>query len=445
MNVILLSGGSGKRLWPLSNDVRSKQFLKLLRDENGQYQSMLQRVYGQLKQCPTVENIVIVTSETQKSSIKSQLEAPVDIIVEPTRRDTFPAIALSCAELLWNKKNLAESVVAILPVDLYAEQDFFETVQQAVNVVEQNQGDLVLVGVKPTFPTEKYGYIIPSDKLDDGVLKVSRFQEKPSAETAKVLIEQGALWNCGVFVCRLRYITDILENRLGIHSYEELLNQYGQLPKVSFDYAVVEKAEKVAVAVYDKVWKDIGTWNTLTEEMSESTMGNVTCGEGTQNTQVINELGIPIVVLDAKNMVIAASPDGILVTDKEKSSYLKPYVDKLSQRPMFEERVWGEYKVLDYHRHSNGMFSLVKHLFIREGQSISYQRHLLRDEIWTVAEGTGDLLLDGNIAGVCRGDVIQIKAGQMHAVRALSPLHIIEVQIGSELSEEDIIREPWQW
>lgn len=445
MNVILLSGGSGKRLWPLSNDVRSKQFLKLLKDENGQYQSMLQRVYGQLKQCPSVENIVIVTSETQKSSIKSQLDAPVDIIVEPMRRDTFPAIALSCAELLWGKHNPPNSVVAILPVDLYAQQDFFETVQQAVTAVENNRSELVLVGVKPTFPTEKYGYIIPDGELKDGVLRVSHFQEKPTADTAQTLIEQGALWNCGVFVCRLQYITNIIENKLGIHSFEELMNQYNQLPKISFDYAVVEEAQEVAAVVYDKLWKDLGTWNTLTEQMTESTMGNVTCGEGTQNTQVINELGIPIVVLDAKNMVIAASPDGILVTDKAKSSYLKPYVDNLAQRPMFEERVWGEYKVLDFNRHSDGMFSLVKHLFIKEGQSISYQRHLMRDEIWTVVEGSGDLLLDGHVTSIHRGDVAQIKAGQRHSVRATEPLHIIEVQIGAELVEEDIIREPWKW
>jgi len=445
LNVILLSGGSGKRLWPLSNNVRSKQFLKLLKDKNGQYQSMLQRVYGQLKQCETVENVVIVTSEAQKSSIRSQLDDSVNILVEPMRRDTFPAIALSCAELFWGQQNPADSIVAILPVDLYAELDFFETVQRAVNAVEKNKSELVLVGVKPTFPTEKYGYIIPSDKLSDDVFCVSRFQEKPTAETAKILIEQGALWNCGVFVCKLSYITDIIEKEFDAHNFVDFLNMYEKLPKISFDYAVVEKAQAVATVVYNSAWKDLGTWNTLTEEMTESTMGNVTCGEDTQNTQVINELGIPIVVLDAKNMVIVASPDGILVTDKERSSYLKPYVDGLSQRPMFEERAWGEYKVLDFNRHSDGMFSLTKHLFIKAGQSISYQRHLWHDEFWTVVEGTGDLLIDGQISSLQRGDVVQIKVGQMHSVRAVEALHIIEVQIGEELVEEDIIREPWKW
>jgi mannose-1-phosphate guanylyltransferase len=425
--------------------VRSKQFLKLLKDKDGKYQSMLQRMYSQLKSCAAVENVVIATSEAQKSSIANQLDDRVDFVEEPMRKDTFPAIALSCAKLLWENQNSPDSVVAILPVDLYAEQDFFEVVQRAVSAVEQNLSELVLVGVKPTFPTEKYGYIIPADQLSVNVLRVSRFQEKPTADAAENLIKQGALWNCGVFVCRLRYITDIIENQLGVHSYEDLLHIYQKLPKISFDYAVVEKAHSVAAVVYNNSWKDLGTWNTLTEEMTENTMGNVTCGEDTQNTQVINELGIPIVVLGAKNMVVAASPDGILVADKERSSFLKPYVDRLNMRPMYEERAWGEYKVLDYNKHNDGVSSLTKHLYVKAGQAFSYQRHMLRDEIWTFVEGTGDLVIDGHSRNVSRGDVAYIRAGQMHTVRAITTLHIIEVQIGRELVEEDIVREKWVW
>jgi mannose-1-phosphate guanylyltransferase len=441
MNIILLSGGSGKRLWPLSNNVRSKQFLKLLKDKNGQYQSMLQRVYSQVKQCGIAENVVIATNEAQKSSIRSQLDDQVDIVVEPTRRDTFPAIALSCAELLWNKKNSLDSIVAILPVDLYTGLDFFKTVQQAADVVATNLSELVLVGVKPTFPTEKYGYIVPGGRLGDNVMSVSQFKEKPEEDLAKILIEQGALWNCGVFVCKLHYIINIIENQFDFHNFVDFLENYNSMPKISFDYAVVEKANSIATVIYNNVWKDLGTWNTLTEEMTENTIGNVTSAESTINTQVINELGIPIVVLGAKNMVIAASPDGILVADKEKSSFLKPYVDGLGLRPMYEECVWGEYKVLDFNRHEDGMYSLTKHLFIKAGQSFSYHRHLLHDEILNFVEGTGNLLLDGHIRSICRGDMICIKAGQMHSVRAITSLQIVEVQIGRELAEKDVIQE----
>ena len=279
MNVILLSGGSGKRLWPLSNDVRSKQFLKLLKGEDGQYQSMLQRMYGQLEKSGMAENIIIATSETQKSSIGNQLGDRVDFVEEPMRRDTFPAIALSCAKLLWESNRPRDSVVAILPVDLYVGQGFFGAVQRAVDAVERGASDLILVGVKPTFPTEKYGYIIPAEGPTGDVLRVARFQEKPKADVAAGLIKEGALWNCGVFVCRLRYITDLIESQFGVHSYQDFLALYPELPKISFDYAVVEKARSVGAVVYDDLWKDLGTWNTLTEEMTEDTMGNVTSGE----------------------------------------------------------------------------------------------------------------------------------------------------------------------
>jgi mannose-1-phosphate guanylyltransferase len=445
MNVILLSGGSGKRLWPLSNDVRSKQFLKLLKDESGQYQSMLQRVYSQVKQCGMADNIVIATSEAQKESTRSQLGDQVDIMVEPVRRDTFPAIALSCAELLWNKRNLPDSIVTILPVDMYVELDFFKTIQQAVDAVENNLSELVLVGVKPTFPTEKYGYIIPGGWLSDNVLSVSQFREKPTADLAKELIEQDALWNCGVFVCKLSYITDIIENQFNIHSFADLLEMYKNLPKISFDYAVVQKARSVAVVVYNNIWKDLGTWNTLAEEMTENTIGKVISAEETQNTQIINELGIPVIALGAKNMVIVANPDGILVADKEKSSFLKLYVDELELPPMYEEYAWGEYKVLGFNSHDDGSFSLVKQLFIRMGQSPSYHRHMLRDEILIFVEGTGTLLIDGHIKSISRGSKEYIKAGQMHSVRATTNLSIVEVQIGLELVEEDVIQEPYEW
>ena len=163
------------------------------------------------------------------------------------------------------------------------------------------------------------------------------------------------------------------------------------------------------------------------------------------NTHVINELSIPVLVLGAKDMVVAASPDGILVSDKHKSSFIKPYVQEMNIRPMYEERRWGEYKVLDYNQYDDETKSLTKHLMIRAGKSISYQKHYHRDEIWTIVDGVGELLIDGHVRNVRRGDVAYIVKGQLHAMRAVSDLQFIEVQIGAELSEDDIERFEWEW
>jgi len=224
-----------------------------------------------------------------------------------------------------------------------------------------------------------------------------------------------------------------------------MVKRYRELPKISFDYEIVEKENSIAMVQYSGTWKDLGTWNTLTEVMEENKLGKVILGETCENTHVINELDIPITVLGANNMVVAASPDGILVSDKGESSYLKPYVESIHQRPMFEERRWGEYKVLDYVAYSDGKSSLTKSLHIKAGKSISYQSHAIRDEIWTIVDGTGDLLIDGHVRNVRRGDVAYITKGQKHAIYATTDLRMIEVQIGVELIEEDIEHYDWKW
>lgn len=452
MNIILLSGGSGKRLWPLSNDHRSKQFLKLLKKEDGSYESMVQRVYRQIKEAGIRANIVIATNNSQVDFIKTQLGEEVDIVVEPERRDTFPAIALSSAYLALEKKADPGEPVLVLPVDPYAELEYFHVIQRMEAAVQQNAADIVLMGIKPTYPSAKYGYIIPEcgqgaaeERENQSLCLVERFTEKPSEEEAGRLIAEGAFWNGGVFAYKLGYLMNLIEKYQAGSTFEGIRQNYGRLKKISFDYEVVEKANSVAMVPYQEKWKDLGTWNTLTEEMEEAAIGPVTIGEGAKNTHVINELDIPMVVLGTTDLVVAASPDGILVSNKHKSSYLKPYVDGLNDRPMYEERRWGEYKVLDYMTHEDGIKSLTKHLAIKEGQAISYQRHLMRDEIWTIIDGTGDLVIDGHVRNVRRGDVAYITKGQKHAMRAVTDLEFIEVQIGKTLIEEDIERLEWTW
>lgn len=449
MNIILLSGGSGKRLWPLSNNSRSKQFLRLLKDENGNYESMVQRVYRQIREAGIDAHIVVATGASQVDSIRSQLGKNVDVIVEPERRDTFPAIALASVYLALEKQMKRDEVVLVLPVDPYADIEYFYTMVKMEQALKNGAADMVLMGIEPTYPSEKYGYIVPKETpVEYGevtVWPVERFQEKPSLDKAKVLLEQGAKWNGGVFAFRLGYLLDIVERRQEITDFKTFRESYGTLKKISFDYEVVEQADSIAMVSYQGQWKDLGTWNTLSEEIADPAIGNVLTGEGTEGTTVINETGMPIVVLGAKNMIVAASPDGILISDKHSSSYLKPYAEQIDNRPMYEERIWGDYRVTDYVEYGDKSRSLTKHIFIQKGRYIGYQSHAKRDEIWTIVDGTGEVVVDGHSRNVRRGDVVYLTAGQKHALRAAQDVHLIEVQIGSVLEEEDIEQFSWEW
>ena len=440
MNTILLSGGSGKRLWPLSNEVRSKQFLKIFKREDGSYESMVQRMYRMIQEVDGNASVTIATSDNQVSSIRTQLGNSIGVSIEPSRRDTFPAIALATAYLHERLGIAEDDVVVVCPVDPYVESDYFQMLQKLSEQAKQGEANLVLMGVEPTHPSEKYGYIIPQST--DPVSAVKTFKEKPDTETAKRYIARGALWNGGVFAYKLRYVLDIARRLLGSSSYQQLYDGYDSLPKISFDYAVVENEPHIQVMRFAGQWKDLGTWSTLTESMSDRVVGNAVAADCT-NTHVINELQIPLIALGVENLAIAATPDGILVTDKEKSDQLKNYVS--DHRPMFENREWGEYQILNYRLKDDGQNFLTKHLVLMPGKHISYQRHAFRTEIWTFLDGTGKLVLDGKIRPIGRGELAYIKPGTKHAIKADTELHIIEVQIGDELTEEDIERLDWNW
>lgn len=204
MNLILLSGGSGKRLWPLSNDIRSKQFIKLFRKEDGTYESMVQRMYHGIKRVDPEADITIASAKQQISLIHNQLDNNVDISMEPARRDTFAAIVLACEYLHDVKHTDVNAPVVICPVDPYVDDTYFEALKQLSDLAETGAASLNLLGIEPTYPSEKYGYIIPETK--DTISRVKMFREKPDASTAEQYIAQGALWNGGVFAFRLSYM-----------------------------------------------------------------------------------------------------------------------------------------------------------------------------------------------------------------------------------------------
>lgn len=446
MQIILLSGGSGKRLWPLSNNTRSKQFLKLLTAPDGSKESMVQRVVRQLRESGIRDSITVATSQSQHDVIINQLGEDIPVVTEPERRDTFPAIALACSYLAYGQKCDTDEVVVVMPCDPYTEAGYFGTIMRMADAVDNGAAELVLMGIKPTYPSAKYGYVIPdTDAQDKEIFRVSRFTEKPDVATAEKFIAEGAFWNGGVFAFRLGYMMDIVARYMKAGTFAEIRSRYREFPKISFDYEVAEKARSVAVVPFAGEWKDLGTWNTLTDELSEHTIGNVVMDNDSEDTHVINELELPIMCIGARNLVIAASNDGILISDKSKSENIKAYADRLQRRPMFEERRWGEYKVMDSVEFPDGFKSLTKQLRIKAGKGISYQVHRHRDEVWTFVDGMGELVLDGVRSVVGRGDTVTIKKGVRHAVRAVSDLTFIEVQSGDLLVEEDIERFAWDW
>lgn len=446
MQIILLSGGSGKRLWPLSNNTRSKQFLKLLTAPDGSKESMVQRVVRQLRESGICDSITVATSQSQHDVIINQLGEDIPVVTEPERRDTFPAIALACSYLAYGQKCDTDEVMVVMPCDPYTEVGYFRAIRRMADAVDNGAAELVLMGIKPTYPSSKYGYVVPdTDAQDKDIFRVSRFTEKPDAATAEKFIAEGAFWNGGVFAFQLGYMMEIVARYMKAGTFTEIRSRYREFPKISFDYEVAEKARSVAIVPFAGEWKDLGTWNTLTDELSEHTIGNVVMDNESENTHVINELELPIMCIGACNLVIAASNDGILISDKSKSENIKAYADRLQRRPMFEERRWGEYKVMDSIEFPDGFKSLTKRLKIKAGKGISYQVHRHRDEVWTFVDGKGELVLDGIRSVVGRGDIVTIKKGVRHAVRAVLDLTFIEVQSGDLLVEEDIERFAWDW
>ena len=430
MNIVLLSGGSGKRLWPLSNDVRSKQFIKIFKQADGTYESMVQRIYRQIKAVDEAANIVIATSKSQISAIHNQLGMDVEVSIEPYRRDTFPAIALVTAYLVDVKKVDPEEVVVVCPVDPYVDEDYFKAIERLSEQAAKGEANLVLMGIKPTYPSAKYGYILP--KSNDSTSFVESFKEKPSAEVAEEYIKQGALWNGGVFAFKLKYLLDIAHNLIDFTDYQDLFAKYETVEKNSFDYAVVENEESIQVQRFDGTWKDLGTWNTLTEAMEENIVGNGVTNDTCQGVHILNEMDVPILAMGLHDVVISASPEGILVSDKEQSSYIKPFVDKFEQKVMFAEKSWGSYKVIDVESSS-----MTIKVTLNPGHSMNYHSHKNRDEIWVVLEGKGRTIVDGYEQTVSAGDVITMEAECKHTVVADTELKLVEIQIGEAISVAD--------
>ena len=430
MNIVLLSGGSGKRLWPLSNDIRSKQFIKIFKKENGNYESMIQRVFRQIRKVDDNIPITICTSKTQVSSITNQLGEEVNISVEPCRKDTFPAIVLATS-YLYDVQHISEKeTIIVCPVDSFVEDDYFEMLKALGEQVEKREANLVLLGIEPTYPSEKYGYIIP--ETNETVSKVLEFKEKPAKETAEIYIQQGALWNGGVFAYKVEYLLEKAHKLLDFTDYQDLISKYETLEKISFDYAVVEKEPHIQVMKFSGLWKDLGTWNTLTESMEDSSVGNVMMNNTCKNVHIFNEINVPVLAMGLRDVVVAASPEGILVSDKETSSYIKPFVDKIVQEIMFAEKSWGNYQVLDVEDSS-----MTIKITLKSGHAMNYHSHEHRNEVWVVLSGEGKVIIDEVERDVKPGDIVTMQAGCRHTIIANTELKVMEMQLGKDINVHD--------
>lgn len=440
MRIVLLSGGSGKRLWPLSNEVRSKAFLKLLSSEHGGKESMIQRVCRQLELAGLLPSTSIVTHNSQIEITKNHIGETIPIISEPFKRGTFTAVALAASYHHFKLNADLNETICILPVDLFVDSAFFQLLNQFPDILKRSGANLALVGTVPRHPSNQYGYIVPHINAETDYYTVKQFVEKPDEAQAIRLINDHALWNCGVFAFSVGFMLSNLQERGLPVRYEELLERYESLPEVSFDHEVVERTNPSVVIPYDGAWKDLGSWDTLTSHLDSSAIGSGDISADSVHTHMVNELPIPIHIIDVPNVIVAASPDGILVASKSKSSEIKHKLNRGLTRTMYEERSWGTCKVLDHSwtTPEKETETVTCKLELNEGKTMNAHKHLNRKEIWTVIRGSGEFSLNEHTFTIQAGDVLHIPCGVKHGVKASTQLIIIEVQIGRHLAGDVI-------
>lgn len=421
MQIILLSGGSGKRLWPLSNGTRSKQFLRLLPAPSGEKESMVQRVVRQIDEAGLNAKITVATSESQRDAIIAHLGETVEIVTEPERRDTFPAIALASAYLSKEKGLHDNEIVVVMPCDPFTEIAYFKTIEGMAVEVEKGLADLVLMGIRPTNPSSKFGYIVPRK---ENTSLIDNFTEKPNRERAEELLRLGAVWNGGVFAFRLGYIRAIYERYLKADNFKDFRNCYNELPKISFDYEVVEKATSVGVVYFNGEWKDLGTWDSLSKELLESSIGKAT-EKDCENTTIINELNIPIVCQGVKDLIVAISPDGLLVADKSESEHIKDTVNELDSSVNYKEYGWGNIRIIETRSYEDKKVT-TSILTLNSGNECFLTT--AHDLTITTLNGSGKLLIEDTEKPIKPGDSLEIKAESSFVIIPSEDLEVLKIE-----------------
>ena len=422
MRMILLCGGGGKQLWPISNNVHSKQFIQVFDDGNGRYRSMLERVFSIIKEIDPNMQVTIAAGRVQNEEVRSQLGYDVTMTEEPSRRNTFPAISLAASYLKDHDKVDPQEPIVIFSVDSYADRSFYERLFELGKIVESGTSNLVLMGVEPDGPSSKYGYIIP--ETNEPISAVKEFHEKPDIETAKQYIQQHALWNAGAFACRLDYLLRRAERVFGNASYSHLIQHYPELKQISFDYAVVEKEPSISVVRYNGTWADAATWPSLANLLGNGDIGQVVRDDTCDNTLIVNHLDMPVLAIGARDLIIAAGRDGILICDKEKIPTLKEIVDEVWFEPRVIGKRYGGKEVL--YRSESSETSL---LTIKAGSSVTIKTEVGVKKTLTVLHGAGEKMKPGTIFTIQDGEKWQINAD--------TDIELIETMIEFEFDPND--------
>ncbi len=461
---VILAGGSGTRLWPLSRELYPKQLLPLV-DER----SMLQNTITRLTGIKSMEAPLIVCTENLRFMVAEQLlemDIPAKIIIEPVGRDTAPAVAVAAREVLDGGN---DPVLLILPADhvIRNQEAFRQAVEAGMGYAAE--GKLITFGIVPSRPETGYGYIKKGNLLgkdEEGgnpIYSVSRFVEKPDSVTAQKYVDAGDLWNSGMFMFRAsryieeleRFAPDIAENVRVAHKEKKAdldfirlgKEAFIQCPSKSIDYAVMEKTADAAVIPLECDWSDVGSWTALWELGERDENGNVLHGNVLAkdcHNSYVNAANRLVAIVGVDNHVIVETTDAVLVVHKDKAQDVKAIVEKLKKENREEAvlhrkvyRPWGSYECVD-----NAERFQVKRIIVKPGASLSLQMHYHRAEHWVVVKGTARVTNGDNVLTISENQSTYIPVGVKHRLEnpGTIPLEIIEVQSGSYLGEDDIVR-----
>jgi len=457
---VVMCGGAGTRLWPVSRESMPKQFVPLI-DER----STFQQVLGRIADVELFERPIIITNSDFRFIVAEQLrecDIEADIVLEPMRRDSAMAVAVAAA--LAHERH-PEAVVLILAADhVVRNVEAFKSACREAAIAAAD-GLIVTFGINPTFPATHYGYIRPGSKVNGGAaLAVEAFVEKPDAETATGYVAENYLWNSGNFAFRAdvmleeiaRYEPDIAAAaKLAVEGMARDLDflrlpaePFGQAPKKSIDYAVMERTDRAAVVPVDLGWSDVGSWSAVWDVMSHDADGNASTGSvvfyDSRNSLVRSEDAILTAVVGLENIIVVATPDAVLVTSRDKAEQVKGLVEQLKaqNRPQADQhlriyRPWGYYQGIDL-----GSRYQVKRIVVKPNAKLSLQKHFHRAEHWVVVRGTAEIAVGSEVRTVHENESAYIPIGSVHRLAnpGKIPLELIEVQVGSYLGEDDIVR-----
>ncbi|OCT14358.1 hypothetical protein A8709_26425 [Paenibacillus pectinilyticus] len=446
MRIVLLCGGSGKRLWPLSNEIRSKVFLKLLKSQDGVSESMIGRICRQLDEVGLLQSTYIVTHQSQMEITRTYVGEHIPIIAEPYKRGTFTAAALAISYLHEKIQVDPNETICILPVDTYVDTAFFQLLHCFPEVLSRSNADLALLGTKPINPSDQLGYIVPVlPKECDEYAFVSQFIEKPNEKIAISLIEHHAMWNCGVFAFPLKFMLTYLHNSGFPDQFDTWLANYENLANLSFDREVVEHTQSVVVLGYEGFWSDLGSWTTLCSHFEDRVIGLGRISDDAVNSHIVNELPYPIKIIGVPDIIVAANSNGIIIANKDKANQIKEILADISPIPMYAEKRWGSYRIIDYWKKDDGNETMIKKVNLTQGNNTSYHQHHNCQEIVTILSGCAEILMEDKLYMLQAGDALQIPAGIKHGIKAVTHLELMEVVLGKELAQEDITRYAIHW